>query len=59
MRGEVILLTRNIVISGDQSANTWNGQFVTSDVTQMDALGNSIPQSGITILKNVEFYKMG
>jgi hypothetical protein len=33
MRGEVILLTRNIVIEGDKTQNDWPGQFVTTDIT--------------------------
>lgn len=59
MRGEVILLTRNIVIRGDQSANTWNGQFLTMDSTVFKPDGTSTTYQGLATLKNVEFYKMG
>lgn len=31
MRGEVILLNRNILIRGDKTQNDWQAQFVTSD----------------------------
>jgi hypothetical protein len=58
MRGEVILLSRNIVIQGDNS-NSWQGQFVTADATQIDATGNSVTLSGLTILDGVELYNMG
>jgi hypothetical protein len=42
MRGEVILLTRNIVIQGDSTQNDWQGQFVTSDALKVDSTGNII-----------------
>ena len=58
MRGEVVLLSRNIVIQGDNS-NSWQGQFVTADATQIDATGNSVTLSGLTILDGVELYNMG
>lgn len=41
MRGEVILLTRNIVIKGDQTQNIWNGQFLTMDSTVFKPDGTS------------------
>jgi len=59
MRGEVVLLTRNIVIKADQSVNNWNGQFLTFDSTVLDANGNPTTYSGQTVLSQVEFYKMG
>jgi hypothetical protein len=58
MRGEVVLLTRSIVIKGDTS-NTWNGQFLTTDTTIFNTDGTSVTFQGITTLNNVEFYKMG
>lgn len=36
MRGEVILLTRNIVIRGDTTENNWAGQFLTMDTVMFD-----------------------
>lgn len=58
MRGEVVLLTRNIVIKGDTS-NTWNGQFLTTDTTIFKTDGTSATYQGMTNLNNVEFFKMG
>ena len=48
MRGEVILLTRNILIQGDNTQNTWAGHVVTADADQMDAKGNTVTLSGLT-----------
>ena len=59
MRGEVVLLTRNIVIKGDQTGNDWHGQFLTFDSFGFDNAYNLIEYKGQTVLKNVEFYKMG
>jgi hypothetical protein len=59
MRGEVVLLTRNIVIKGDQTGNDWHGQFLTFDSTVLNADGDAFDYKAQTILKNVEFYKMG
>jgi hypothetical protein len=59
MRGEVIMLSRNILVRGDASQNTWEGQFVTSDMLLYDANFNEINFRGLTILNNVEFTHMG
>ena len=59
MRGEVILLNRNIVIEGDMTSNDWHGQFLTTDTILLDTSGNPVDFKGSTNLKNVEFYKMG
>ena len=59
MRGEVVLLTRNIVIKGDQTGNDWHGQFLTFDSFSFDSNLDLIEYKGQTVLKNVEFYKMG
>ena len=54
-----MLLTRNIVIKGDQTGNDWHGQFLTFDSFAFDNAYNLIEYKGQTVLKNVEFYKMG
>jgi hypothetical protein len=59
MRGEVILLTRNIKIIGDKTENDYGGQFITADATQLSATGEEKILSGLVILKNVEFKHMG
>jgi hypothetical protein len=59
MRGEVVLLSRAITISGDMTQNDWHGQFLTMDTVMFDAQGNQISYQGLTILKNVEFSRMG
>ena len=38
MRGEVLLLTRNIVIRGED-IESWGGQIVTSDTVEINSLG--------------------
>lgn len=38
MRGEVLLLTRNIRIIG-QDIDSWGGQIVTSDTVEINYLG--------------------
>lgn len=50
MRGEVVLLTRNVKIIGNNE-NGWGGQIVTSDYKEEDGETWRI---GHTILKNVE-----
>jgi hypothetical protein len=56
MRGEVLLLTRNIVIRG-QDIESWGGQIVTSDTVEFDATdGTMKARSGSTIMENVEVY---
>ena len=59
MRGEVILLNRNILIQGDKTKHAWPGQFVTLDAIQIDANGNELTLYGKTILDNVEITHMG
>jgi hypothetical protein len=59
MRGEVILLTRSIVIQGDMTENDWHGQFLTTDTMIMDSNGGMVSYQGLTILNYVEFAKMG
>ena len=59
MRGEVVLLTRNIVIEGDMTENDWPGQFVTSDAIQIDLNGVETNLQGLTVLDQVELVNMG
>ena len=59
LRGEVFLLTRNIVIEGDNTQNTWNGMFITADLTLIDTTGKEQSFSGIAHLHNVELRNMG
>ena len=53
MRGEVVLLTRNVLIQGFNEDN-WGGQLLTTDI-----IDGSQFQSGQTTIKNAEFYRMG
>lgn len=46
MRGEVVLLTRNIVIKGDMTSNNWHGQFLTTDTTVLDGKGGVAEYKG-------------
>jgi len=56
MRGEVILLTRNIKIVGED-IESWGAQFVTSDTTEYDVVNDSIvTRYGQAFIDNVEFY---
>jgi len=56
MRGEVIHLTRNIKIVGED-VETWGCQFVTSDTAEYDAIAEAvIPRISTTILDGVEMY---
>lgn len=59
MRGEVILLTRNVKIQGDMTENDYAGQFVTADAFQLSVDGEETLLSGLTVLKNVEIFNMG
>lgn len=59
MRGEVVLLSRNIKIMADQVANKWNGQFVTLDKVLKDSDDYDQLYQGLTVLHNVEFAYMG
>jgi len=54
MRGEVILLTRNVVIDAED-IESWGGQIVTSDTQEMNG-GVMTDRFGTTILRNVEIY---
>lgn len=55
MRGEVILLTRNIKVTGED-IESWGAQFVTSDTTEFDVINDSIiTRFGKTMIDNVEF----
>lgn len=54
MRGEVALLTRNIVIDA-HDIEDWGGQIVTSDTVEVHAEG-TIERFGTTIMKNVEIF---
>ena len=53
MRGEVVLLTRNVLIQGFNEDN-WGGQLLTTDI-----IDGAQFQSGQTTIKNAEFYRMG
>jgi hypothetical protein len=52
MRGEVILLTRNVVIDAED-IESWGGQIVTSDTQEMNG-GVLTDRFGSTIMRNVE-----
>jgi hypothetical protein len=58
MRGEVVLLTRNIVIQGDSSVN-WAGMLLTTDVIKINSAGEETAYSGVTKLDYVELKNMG
>ena len=51
MRGEVLLLSRNIKIIGNDSDN-WGGQIVTSDFIE----GDGTMRNGSTVFDSVEIY---
>jgi len=55
MRGEVLILSRNIKISGE-NIESWGGQFVTSDTVEIDTTGQLTIRNGQTILDSVEIY---
>lgn len=54
MRGEVALLTRNIVIDAED-IESWGGQIVTSDTQEMYGT-EMIDRTGSTIMQNVEIF---
>jgi hypothetical protein len=54
MRGEVILLSRSIIIAGED-IESWGGQIVTSD-TQEVYDGTITFRSGQTFMDHVEIY---
>jgi hypothetical protein len=51
MRGEVVLLTRNIKIVGNDTEE-WGGQIVTSDFVEV----NGTQRNGTLLMDNVEVY---
>lgn len=56
MRGEVIVLSRNIRIQGED-IESWGAQIVTSDTVEFDATtGNLTMREGSTILDSVELF---
>ena len=56
MRGEVVLLSRNILIQGTET-DGWGCQIVTSDTEEFDTEENVIKRIGQTILHNVEVFQ--
>jgi len=54
MRGEVILLSRNIVIDAED-IESWGGQIVTSDTQELYGT-EMIDRFGTTIMQNVEIF---
>jgi len=58
IRGEVILLSRNVKIIGED-VDGWGGQFVTSDTIEVAGTPPVVKNRyGQTFLDNVEFYNM-
>jgi hypothetical protein len=55
IRGEVVLLSRNIIIAGEDT-ETWGGQVVTSDTLELGGDGEMKLRAGQTIMHNVEVY---
>lgn len=56
MRGEVLLLSRNIRIVGED-IESWGCQIVTSDSVEVDAAtGNIVTRTGSSIMDSVEIY---
>ena len=55
MRGEVILLTRNIKIVGED-IESWGAQVVTSDTVEFDSEGEMITRTGESHIDSVEFF---
>ena len=54
MRGEVLLLTRNVKIDAED-VDSWGGQIVTSDTIEMYA-GQIVMRTGSTVMDNVEIF---
>ena len=52
IRGEVMILTRNVRIAGESSSDGWGGQIVTSDTID----GDLTVRNGQTVMHNVEIY---
>lgn len=55
MRGEVLLLSRNIKVVGED-IESWGAQVVTSDTIEFDSEGEMKTRSGQAIMDNVEFF---
>jgi hypothetical protein len=55
MRGEVGILSRNIVIKGD-GVDDWGGQVLTTDSLELSSVGESVFRYGETVLEYVEIY---
>jgi len=55
MRGEVLLLSRNIKVVG-QDIESWGAQVVTSDTVEFDSEGEMKTRAGHSIIDNVEFF---
>jgi len=55
MRGEVLLLSRNIKIVGED-VDGWGCQIVTSDATEIDSTGQIHMRYGQTIIDSVEVH---
>jgi hypothetical protein len=54
IRGEVVLLTRNVKIDAED-IESWGGQILTGDTIEIDG-DNQIERIGSTILHNVEIH---
>lgn len=57
MRGEVIMLSRNIKIIG-QDIDSWGGQFVTGDTAEINDDGTVKERIGSTYMDWVEMHNM-
>lgn len=55
MRGEVALLTRNIIIAGED-IESWGGQIVVGDVLDFNDAGEDVWRIAYTHIENVEIY---
>jgi len=55
LRAEVILLTRNILIAGED-VKSWGARILTSDSVELDTTGNIRMRYGQTIMDSVEIY---
>jgi hypothetical protein len=54
MRGEVVLLSRNIVVAGED-VESWGGRVITGDSMEFSN-GEIVFKYGQTIMDNVEIY---
>jgi len=57
MRGEVILLSRNVIIQGTD-VESWGGQIVTSDTAEVSADGTVKERIGHLYMDWVELHNM-